>query len=261
MPFTAAHPAIIIHIVDKRHRLLFPSAMIIGTMAPDFEYFIHLRPLSTIGHTPWGFILLNLPMALAVYFLWDKIIRRSFLGHLPEYLQASLNPLETMDNRLTSAKQLFIFAINALFGMMTHVLWDSFTHDGGHMVSRVPLLSARFLDIPVFKYLQHGSTLLGFLWMAIFLMSIRKPRAAILQITSPNTIKASITAKQKTRFMAFWSVMSFASLLILEYVSSVEGIGSHVVILIDSMLLGLTFTCIRLRNTCCRTHMHNGHHQ
>ncbi len=29
--------------------------MILGTMAPDFEYFIHFKPMSVIGHSIKGF--------------------------------------------------------------------------------------------------------------------------------------------------------------------------------------------------------------
>ena len=43
-------------------------------MAPDFEYLAHLSATRTIGHTIPGLFVLCLPTALAVLFLWHRVV-------------------------------------------------------------------------------------------------------------------------------------------------------------------------------------------
>lgn len=51
MPFTLAHPAAVLPF--WRSRLHFP-ALLLGSVAPDFGYFLAGRPVSGAGHTLWG---------------------------------------------------------------------------------------------------------------------------------------------------------------------------------------------------------------
>ena len=53
-----------------------------------------------------------------------------------------------------------------LVGAMTHVAWDSFTHQYGWMVQRLPSLSRSVLQtkwgpVPLYKLLEHGNTAVG----------------------------------------------------------------------------------------------------
>jgi hypothetical protein len=62
-------------------------------------------------------------------------------------------------------KKFGIIIISILIGAASHILWDSFTHLHGQFVEVIPLLSRRIdmgkFEIPVFKILQHLSTILG----------------------------------------------------------------------------------------------------
>ncbi|AIK36171.1 hypothetical protein BG07_3819 [Bacillus pseudomycoides] len=50
MPFTFAHPAAVIPFC-KKQRYVSVTALVLGSMVPDFEYFLHFRPYGVIGHT------------------------------------------------------------------------------------------------------------------------------------------------------------------------------------------------------------------
>ena len=50
MPLTFAHPAAILPFSRKSKYINF-SAMVFGSMAPDFEYFLRGQPMGGIGHT------------------------------------------------------------------------------------------------------------------------------------------------------------------------------------------------------------------
>lgn len=47
--------------------------------------------------------------------------------------------------------------------MLTHVVWDAFTHNTGYFVMKIPLLQIELRSIPLYKYMQHGSTCVGLL--------------------------------------------------------------------------------------------------
>ncbi|WP_434297574.1 DUF4184 family protein [Clostridium sporogenes] len=42
MPFTFSHPAIVLHLEKKWNKYFSFTALILGSMSPDFEYFIYL---------------------------------------------------------------------------------------------------------------------------------------------------------------------------------------------------------------------------
>lgn len=67
----------------------------------------------------------------------------------------------------------FVFCYSALFGMLTHVVWDAFTHKTGYFVMKIPLLQREWYGISVYKYMQHGSTCIGFLLLAYVLWKHR----------------------------------------------------------------------------------------
>ena len=160
MPLTFAHPAAVLPFSRKSKYLHF-SALVLGSMAPDFEYFVRGRPIAEIGHSLTGFFMFNLPLTILFYMIYRVYISQSLIQHLPKCLQ------DTTYQPVTKSKlvNIIVFSYSALLGMLTHVFWDSFTHQHGFMVTTFPILSQTFqigvFQIPVYKLLQHGSTLLG----------------------------------------------------------------------------------------------------
>jgi hypothetical protein len=65
MPFSLAHPAAVIPI--KKHtygRHLILSALIVGSIVPDFGYLVPLDQFVGFSHSIWGTIAFGLPMGL-----------------------------------------------------------------------------------------------------------------------------------------------------------------------------------------------------
>ncbi|HET7456508.1 MAG TPA: DUF4184 family protein, partial [Gemmatimonadaceae bacterium] len=81
MPFTLSHPAAAgaLHPLVRRGWLPL-SALVVGTMAPDFEYLIHLRPLALWGHSAVGLFAFCLPAGLAVLAAWELVVRDPVRG-------------------------------------------------------------------------------------------------------------------------------------------------------------------------------------
>ncbi len=49
MPFTFSHPAIVLPFLKKKH--FSATALVVGTMSPDLEYFFRMKIQSEISHT------------------------------------------------------------------------------------------------------------------------------------------------------------------------------------------------------------------
>ncbi|WP_051188181.1 DUF4184 family protein [Brevibacillus thermoruber] len=183
MPFTFAHPAIVLPF--WRVRWLSFTALVFGSMAPDFEYFFRLRPYSTVSHSLLGLIVFDLPVALLLAVLFHRIVKRPLVACLPAPFDRGLGYAAAKPWGIGSLRDGLVFSYSAVIGSLTHIVWDAFTHQGGFMVSRLPLLQQRVpvpwtgLDVPVYKMLQHGSTLTGLSLIALTLwLAARRGAAA-----------------------------------------------------------------------------------
>jgi hypothetical protein len=88
VPLTFAHPAV------PLARLGLPlSALVVGSMAPDFVYSLRLAPRGSFGHTLPGLVLFCLPAGLAVLWAFHRLMKRPLLALGPPPLQRRLAPL------------------------------------------------------------------------------------------------------------------------------------------------------------------------
>lgn len=181
MPFTLAHPAAVLPFM-KRYKLNV-TALILGSMAPDFEYFVRFKPLGLLGHGIWGFLWFNLPLCFLLAYLIHFVVKKPFVVCLPGPLDEWYAPFADGKWGIDNLQAFWIFVFSALLGMVTHVCWDSFTHVNGWMVRQIPLLSASIplgtMPVPVFKVLQHGSTLTGLAILAVFCYRSRDVRMKV----------------------------------------------------------------------------------
>lgn len=232
MPFTVAHPAAVLPLSRKSKYINF-SAMVLGSMAPDFEYFLRGRPMGEIGHTFAGFVYFNLPLVAFIYFIYHFFIHQILFNHLPAFLQ------EASTKRIESSNLLkvVVFIYSALFGMLTHVVWDSFTHINGYMVLRFPALFTNTynvygFDIPLYKFLQHGSTVVGIALIVGYLYVRALPHRQKNTTVSPR------------RKIMYWASLITLTIIIvcfwyiIDYIP-VSSYGIVVVRIIDSFLMSL----------------------
>ena len=80
-------------------------------------------------------------------------------------------------------ERFFVFCYSALFGMLTHVVWDAFTHKTGYFVMKIPLLQRELHSIPVYKYM-HGSTCIGFLLLVCVFLKYKNEMGKDLIVAS-----------------------------------------------------------------------------
>ncbi len=137
MPFTFAHPLAVSPFGKKKSKYFNIAALVIGSMAPDFEYFIHFRPYQQHGHTILGQVYYNLPLVIIVYLIYHYILKESLVIHLPKPYCSDFYHLVKSKFSVKSLVDWMIFIYSSFIGMLTHLIWDSFTHENGYFVTKI----------------------------------------------------------------------------------------------------------------------------
>lgn len=171
MPFTFSHPALVLPLKYLPKPYYSLTALIIGSMVPDFEYFIRMKVCSLYSHTLYGVFWLDLPLGLILYITFKHFVRREAVNNLPLFLYRRI-PDE--DNQFSA--QWGVILLSLLLGTFSHVLWDAFTHQNGYFVSRVEYLSKTInigsVKIKIYKCLQHLSSVVGALIIIVYIFKL-----------------------------------------------------------------------------------------
>ncbi|MCD8415598.1 DUF4184 family protein [Tenacibaculum dicentrarchi] len=175
MPFTFSHPAIVMPLKNIFGKWISLTAVIIGSLTPDFEYFLRMKIQSNFSHTILGTLWFNLPLGLLLCFIFHLIIKTPLLENSPKYIQTRTTDLKDLNWNNYFIKNWFIVCLSILIGAYSHILWDSFTHQNTFFTSYFKL-NKKILNSPIsyFKILQHLSTLLGGLFIIWSLKKIEK---------------------------------------------------------------------------------------
>ena len=139
------------------------SALVIGSMAPDFRYFLPFDLKRADTHSLSGFFWFCLPVGLLVYFVYHALLKSPMLELLPRPLAMRIAGCGTAG--LPRASLRGVIASLAL-GVVTHLVWDATTHDGRFVDRVLPALDAAVFSIGPYEaygysLLQHASTLAG----------------------------------------------------------------------------------------------------
>lgn len=184
MPFTFCHPAIVFlfRVFPKRYFSLI--GLIIGSMAPDFEYFLRMRISSTIGHSLHGMFLFDLPLGLLFAHVFFNTVSEDLIHNLPKYFRDRLLFITKFDWNESYKENRLVVMYSIVLGAATHILWDGFTHKSGYFVLQYGFLSSYInifsCSVGVYKILQHASTLISGVFL-LLLISKLKPEERLEQ--------------------------------------------------------------------------------
>ncbi|MBW8361452.1 MAG: DUF4184 family protein [Kaistella sp.] len=236
MPFTFSHPAIVLPLTFLPRKWFSLTGLVVGSLTPDFEYFLRMKIKSNYSHTIDGLFWFDLPLGLVLAFIFHNIVRDCLFDNLPAFLQSRFSIFKDFDWNGYFKINWFVVTISILTGAASHLFWDSFTHDHGYFVQTIPALqnAVVFLggSIPILKILQHSSTLLGGLTIAF----------AIYKLPKNKTIK-EINLK-------YWTILAGLTLTIIA-VKLLSGLdfkqyGNVIVTAISAGLISLMLTPIIL---------------
>jgi Domain of unknown function (DUF4184) len=141
------------------------SALIVGTFAPDFEYFLTLTPQDRFGHSLAGVFVMTLPLALVVFWLFEYVVKAPVMRLLPDAIRNRL-AADRGRARLSGVPGFAWIVVSALIGIATHLVWDAFTHSTTWLYRHWSFLS-RTAQVPIihqtqyYKLFQHASTVVG----------------------------------------------------------------------------------------------------
>lgn len=233
MPFTFSHPAIVLPLTFLPRQWFSLIGLVIGSLTPDFEYFLRMRIKSNYSHTIDGLFWFDLPLGLLLAFVYHNIVRNSLYDNLPIFLKSRFLIFKQFEWNAHFRANWFVVTISILIGAASHIFWDSFTHNQGYFVQTIPALqnSVDFLgrQIPILKIVQHSSTLLGGLVIAY----------AIYKLPINKTEKANINLK-------YWKIVTGLTLTIVA-VRLLSGLelnqyGNVIATVISAGLISLILT-------------------
>jgi hypothetical protein len=183
MPFTLAHPAAVLPFGRPLARWRLLSAALIGSMVPDFGWFMPWRLARFETHSANALLTFCLPVGLAAYWLFQRVIRCPLLELLPSAAYMRWQGSSTAAD-YKSLKQWVLAACGVLAGAISHLTWDAFTHEGARGLRLFPGLEDSAVEINGHRLtgshlLQDANSLIGvIIVVAIVLYSLRPGRAA-----------------------------------------------------------------------------------
>ena len=236
MPFTVSHVVAVIPLYKYLGRFGAFSALVIGSMVPDFAYMtpylVHQRMDS---HSLVGIYLYGIPMGLTIYYLYHYFMAPVIASLLPKYIRQHLHPDLFLGKIPDIPSYILVFSL--IIGALTHVFWDFFTHYNGipQYIDwfNTPLTNIDNYDIMPFRVLQHFSTIFG-LSLLIFLswrwISKRKNQNSAYSSRSAHS-SIWVASKQLKRF----------SRVVIVFVPVFSGIiyAAYNVPVVDDVMFGM----------------------
>lgn len=180
MPFTASHAVVALPFVRTRLPI---AALAIGAMTPDAPLFFRLGIDYWVTHSVPGMLVVGVPLALVFLVLWRVLVRPA----LPELSPAWVRSRLPADWRLGAAASWWhlwggrsanpggrvragaIVVACLAFGILTHVFWDSFTHQGRWGSDILPALAGEWGPLPGYKWAQYSSSAVGLAIIIVFI--------------------------------------------------------------------------------------------
>jgi hypothetical protein len=190
MPFTPSHAVVALPFLRTP---LVPAAIAIGAMAPDLPLFLRGMPLHYgRTHSP-AWLPITILVALLLLLVWRCVLRPAARelspGWLAQRLPSAWDAAAPAALRETfavtgtpprpSGRGILLLVVSLALGVASHIVWDLFTHEGRWGVEAVPPLAASWGPFPGFRWLQHGSSVLGLAILAVWGVRWlrRRPRA------------------------------------------------------------------------------------
>ncbi|MFF1529141.1 DUF4184 family protein [Cellulomonas sp. NPDC058312] len=171
MPFTLAHPAAVLPLA---RRPLVPAALVAGALSPDVPYFVPVTRSADAWYEPFvnattthawpGALTVAVPTAAVLLGLWHLL-----RGPLRALLGRDARPAGESRAHSGIAVRGAWVALSLVLGVLTHVVWDAFTHGDGVIVQHVAWFREPLVgDVPAGRVLQHLSTAAGLLVLVVW---------------------------------------------------------------------------------------------
>lgn len=233
MPFTFSHPAIVLPFTFLPRKWFSLTGLVIGSLTPDFEYFIRMKVESNYSHTISGLFWFDLPLGILLAFLFHNVVRNCLYDNLPIILKSRLSIFKEFNWTKYFKDNWIIVIVSTIIGAASHIFWDGFTHHNGYFVGIIPELKNSIniysKEIFIFKILQHTSSLIGAIIITYSLFKLPKSKLS----------KTNIEIK-------YWIMLTILALTVMtiKFISSesTKQIGNFIVSSICAIIIALIIT-------------------
>jgi hypothetical protein len=204
MPYTLSHIAAVLPFSRLLARLRILSAMVIGSMVPDFGYLLPINPLRAETHSALSLLTFSLPLGLLSYWIFQLWMKTPLFNVLPDSAYLRWRPFlapAAWNNPL----QWLLAAGGVLAGAVTHLVWDGFTHEGARGVRMMP-------ELDDWQFELHGHHLIGarlvqdassILGLAILLVMLIY---ALRRVAAPGVGPRALGAAQRRNWLLAYAI-------------------------------------------------------
>ena len=197
MPFTFSHPAVVLPFRYIGKKYFSMTGLMIGSIIPDFEYFIRIQNRSHFSHTLPGIFWFDIPLGLFVCFLFHNIVKGPLIANAPYSFHIRLIKYTHFDWNSYLKKNWVKVIYSLIIGILTHIISDKLTHKSSNFVSAVPglLETQELIDTPksIYRVIQITFSIIGLALCALTIWNF--PTSRITSDYNPNS--------------RYWMIMSF----------------------------------------------------
>jgi hypothetical protein len=180
VPFTISHAAAVLPLQRVGQHRLPLTALMIGSMAPDFGYFFSFEASRQLTHSFSGLLIFSLPAGLAVWLFYVALLEKATITLLSDRWHTRFAHTDALTLPL-----ILRACVAILLGALTHILWDAFTHRGTFVTDAVPALLAPTPGVawlPVYHLLHGLSSVVGLVLLAIWARNLhRQPARSLIR--------------------------------------------------------------------------------
>jgi len=179
MPFTISHAAAVLPIHRWANHRLPLTALMIGSMAPDFGYFFSRAESRQITHSFAGLLTFCLPMGLLVWLFYVAILEKATITLLSDRWHTRFAHTDAISPAL-----ILRAAVAIVLGAITHLVWDAFTHRDTFVTSHWTALlgpTPGFGWLPIYHLLQGVCSVVGLMILGNWMRHLHRqpPRSLI----------------------------------------------------------------------------------
>lgn len=172
MPFTPSHAVVALPFVRTR---LVPAAVAVGAMTPDLPLFARgMWPDYSMTHDP-SWVAPTTVLALVLLLAWRCLLRPAARELSPRVIADRL-PIAWDAGFRAGLRETFsggpvawvLLVVSLAIGVLSHILWDLFTHEGRLGVELLPALEQQWGPLAGVKWLQYASGAFGLIVLAVY---------------------------------------------------------------------------------------------
>ena len=208
MPFTFfAHQSVILPLKTRRPGWFDGTALVIGSMAPDFAYPIR-GWVQHHSHTPVGIFAWGLPFTLVVVTAMRAWVAACAFAHLPDFGPLRVHSYRALRERWTPW---WMVLYSSLIGVSSHVVLDSFTHKNTTVARRLHLTRIAFHapwggNVSIARALQYVGHTVGTAICIVMLATIGRRRLMERWYGEDVIVAVRRFRLRRRQRYAFWAV-------------------------------------------------------